>query len=122
IDTILADSERLIGAYHDSSPGALTRIGLAPCSPFSVTKELMVATADLAEKHDVRLHSHLAEDEDENTFCADTYGCRPVEYLEQVGWASDRTWVAHFIYPNADEQKRLADAGVGVAHCPSSNM
>lgn len=121
-DTILADSERLISTYHDPSPGAMIRIGLAPCSPFSVTEYLMSATAALAEKHDVRLHSHLAEDPDEDKYCAETYGCRPVEYLERVGWANPRTWVAHFIYPNADEQRRLATAGVGVAHCPSSNM
>ncbi|MPV48828.1 8-oxoguanine deaminase [Pseudactinotalea sp. HY160] len=121
-ETILIDSERLIRAYHDATPGAMTRIALAPCSPFSVTEDLMKATAELAETHDVRLHSHLAEDEDEDTFCAEVYGCRPVEYLERVGWASPRTWVAHFIFPNDDEQQRLADAGVGVAHCPSSNM
>ena len=121
-DTILADSERLIDAYHDVSPGAMTRIALAPCSPFSVTEEFMKATAELAEARNVRLHSHLAEDEDENTYCAEVYGCRPVDYLERVGWAGPQTWVAHFIYPNASEQQRLADAGVGVAHCPSSNM
>lgn len=121
-DTILADSERLITTYHDPRPGAMIRIGLAPCSPFSVTEELMTDTAALAEKHDVRLHTHLAEDVDEDSYCAEVYGCRPVEYLERVGWASPRTWVAHFIYPNEDERQRLTTAGVGVAHCPSSNM
>ncbi|MFT4211399.1 MAG: 8-oxoguanine deaminase [Microbacterium sp.] len=121
-DAILADSERLIRSYHDPSPGAMIRIGLAPCSPFSVTEDLMRRTAELAEQHDVRLHSHLAEDLDEDAFCAETYGCRPVEYLERVGWATPRSWVAHFIYPSSDEQERLARAGVGVAHCPSSNM
>jgi cytosine/adenosine deaminase-related metal-dependent hydrolase len=121
-DTILADSERLIHSYHDPSPGAMIRIALAPCSPFSVTEDLMLRTAELAERLDVRLHSHLAEDPDEDVYCEQTYGCRPVEYLERVGWASPRSWVAHFIYPSDDEQERLARAGVGVAHCPSSNM
>lgn len=121
-DTILADSERLIQKYHDPAPGAMIRIGLAPCSPFSVTEELMVATAALAEKHNVRLHSHLAEAHDEDTYCAQVYGCRPVEYLERVGWASNRSWVAHFIFASDAEQERLAKVGVGVAHCPSSNM
>lgn len=122
VDEVLADSERLIKAHHDPTPGALIRVALAPCSPFSVTKEVMTATAELAERHDVRLHTHLAEDHDEDTYCLETYGCRPVEYFEDCGWMSDRTWVAHCIYPDDDELGRLAAAGVGVAHCPSSNM
>ncbi|GAA3694048.1 8-oxoguanine deaminase [Arthrobacter ginkgonis] len=121
-DTIMADAERLVGAHHDPAPGAMTRIALAPCSPFSVSEEIMVSSAEFAEKHDVRLHSHLAEDHDEDTYCLETYGCRPVEYFERVGWASDRAWVAHFIYPSDDEVARLASAGVGAAQCPSSNM
>ncbi len=121
-DEVLADSERLIRTYHDPEPGALVRVALAPCSPFSVTRSLMTATAELAERHDVRLHTHLAEDHDEDTYCLETYGCRPVEYFEETGWMSDRSWVAHCIYPNDAELRRLADAGVGVAHCPSSNM
>jgi cytosine/adenosine deaminase-related metal-dependent hydrolase len=121
-DEVLADSERLIRTYHDPEPGALVRVALAPCSPFSVTKSLMTATAELAERHDVRLHTHLAEDHDEDTYCLETYGCRPVEYFEETGWMSDRSWVAHCIHPNDAELRRLAAAGVGVAHCPSSNM
>lgn len=121
-EEVLADSERLIRTYHDPEPGALVRVALAPCSPFSVTKSLMTATAELAERHDVRLHTHLAEDRDEDTYCLRTYGCRPVEYFEETGWMSDRSWVAHCIYPNDAELRRLAAAGVGVAHCPSSNM
>ncbi|MFE4579792.1 8-oxoguanine deaminase [Streptomyces chartreusis] len=121
-DEVLADSERLIGAYHDPGPGALVRVALAPCSPFSVTRSLMTATAELAERHDVRLHTHLAEDHDEDTYCLETYGCRPVEYFEETGWMSDRSWVAHCIHPDDAELRRLAAAGVGVAHCPSSNM
>ncbi|WCD94741.1 8-oxoguanine deaminase [Streptomyces sp. HUAS 31] len=121
-DEVLADSERLIGAYHDPGPGALVRVALAPCSPFSVTRSLMTATAELAERHDVRLHTHLAEDHDEDTYCLETYGCRPVEYFEETGWMSDRSWVAHCIHADDAELRRLAAAGVAVAHCPSSNM
>ncbi|MER6125739.1 8-oxoguanine deaminase [Streptomyces sp. NPDC001795] len=121
-DEVLADSERLIKAHHDPAPGALVRVALAPCSPFSVTRELMRATAELAERYDVRLHTHLAEDRDEDTYCLETYGCRPVEYFEDTGWMSDRSWVAHCIHANDAELGRLAAAGVGVAHCPSSNM
>ncbi|MFC8126957.1 8-oxoguanine deaminase [Streptomyces sp. NPDC057302] len=121
-EEVLADSERLIAAHHDPEPGALVRVALAPCSPFSVTKELMRATAELAERHDVRLHTHLAEDPDEDAYCQEVYGCRPVEYFEDAGWMSERTWVAHCIHPDDAELRRLAAAGVGVAHCPSSNM
>ncbi|WEB38721.1 8-oxoguanine deaminase [Streptomyces yunnanensis] len=121
-EEVLADSERLVSAYHDPAPGALIRVALAPCSPFSVTTELMTATAELAERLDVRLHTHLAEDPDEDAYCLATYGCRPVEYFESVGWMTDRTWVAHCIHPDEAELAALAAAGVGVAHCPSSNM
>ncbi|MFT4286352.1 8-oxoguanine deaminase [Nocardioides sp.] len=121
-DTIMADSERLIEAYHDPSPGAMTRVALAPCSPFTVDERLMVATAELAERHDVRLHTHLAEDVDEAAFCQEVYGRSPVEHFEHVGWAGPRTWVAHFAFPTAAEAARLAAAGVGASHCPSSNM
>jgi len=121
-DEILADSERLVGLHHQRDPHAMVQVALAPCSPFSVTPELMVATAELAERLDVRLHTHLAEDHDEDTYCQEMYGCRPLEYFEQVGWGSDRSWVAHCVYPNADEIDRLAAWGTGVAHCPSSNQ
>ncbi|HEY9312271.1 8-oxoguanine deaminase [Williamsia sp.] len=121
-DVILEDSERLVKRYHDPKPGAMIRIGLAPCSPFSVDDTLMRATAELAEKHDVRMHTHLAEDTDEHTFCLEKYGRTPVEHFEDVGWAGPRSWVAHFIFPSDVEARRLATAGVGVAHCPSSNM
>ncbi len=121
-DEILADSERLVALHHDPSWGAMVRIALAPCSPFSVTPELMRATAELAERLDVRLHTHLAEDPDEDRFAADTFGRRTIEQFEEVGWGSDRAWVAHCIYPNDDEIARLGKWGTGVAHCPSSNM
>ena len=100
----------------------MVRIALAPCSPFSVTPELMRRTAELAERLDVRLHTHLAEDPDEDTFCLETYGCRPIEHFEACGWGTDRSWVAHCIYPNEAEIARLGGWGTGVAHCPSSNM
>jgi cytosine/adenosine deaminase-related metal-dependent hydrolase len=121
-DEILADSERLVTLYHDRSPGAMVRIALAPCAPFTVTPHLMRATAELAERLDVRLHTHLAEDPDEDRFAAQAFGCRTIEHFEAVGWMSDRAWVAHCIYPNPDEVTRLGQARVGVAHCPSSNM
>ncbi len=112
-DEILADSERLVGLHHDPSWGAMVRIALAPCSPFSVTKELMIATAELAERLDVRLHTHLAEDPDEDTYCLETYGVRPIEHFEDCGWGTDRSWVAHCIYPNHDEIDRMGRWGTG---------
>jgi cytosine/adenosine deaminase-related metal-dependent hydrolase len=121
-DEILADSERLVGLHHDRSPGAMVRIALAPCSPFSVTSDLMRRTAELAERLDVRLHTHLAEDPDEDRFAAEHFGTRTIEHFADVGWCTDRTWVAHCIYPSDAEITRLGAAGVGVAHCPSSNM
>ena len=121
-DDVLADSERLVKAHHDPARGAMVRVALAPCSPFSVSQQLMRRTAELAERLDVRLHTHLAEDPDEDTYCMDRFGRRPVEQFEEVGWLSGRAWVAHCIYPSAAEVRRLGAAGVGVAHCPSSNM
>ncbi len=121
-DEILADSERLVGLHHDPSPGAMVRIALAPCSPFSVTPNLMRRTAELAERLNVRLHTHLAEDASEDAFCESTFGCRPIELFEDVGWAGDRSWVAHCVIPSPAEIERLARWGTGVAHCPSSNQ
>jgi 8-oxoguanine deaminase len=119
---ILDDSQRLIRQYHEPQQGAMTQIALAPCSPFSVSTELMRATATLAKQHDVMLHTHLCETIDEEQFCIDTFGERPVDYLESVGWLSSNTWLAHGIHFNAEEIKRLGDAKVGIAHCPTSNM
>ena len=121
-ETILADSERLIGKWHDPQPGAMVRIALAPCSPFSVTPELMRDTAELARRHGIRLHTHLAETRDENTYCQDAYGQRPLDFLESVGWLSGDVWLAHGIWFEDDEIQRLGAAGVGIAHCPTSNM
>ncbi len=121
-DVILADSERLVATHHDPSPDAMVRIALAPCSPFSVSTELMTATAELAERLDVRLHTHLAEDVSENDFCLEMFGMRPVDYFEDCGWGTDRSWIAHCVQPDPAEISRLGRWGTGVAHCPSSNM
>lgn len=121
-DTILAESEAAVARFHDPAWGAMVRIALAPCSPFSVTPALMSSTAELADRLDVRLHTHLAEDPDEDTYCAETFGCRPIEHFEACGWGSDRSWVAHCIYPSSAEIERMGRWGTGVAHCPSSNM
>ncbi len=121
-EVILADSERLIARYHERGDGAQIQIALAPCSPFSVTPEIMRASAAMAERLDVRLHTHLAETLDEEDFCLERFGLRTVDYLDSVGWLSDRTWLAHGIHFNEDEIARLGQAGTGICHCPSSNM
>jgi cytosine/adenosine deaminase-related metal-dependent hydrolase len=121
-DRILAESERLVSQFHDPGPDSMVRLALAPCSPFSVSTRLMTATAELAERLDVRLHTHFAEDPDEDAYCQAVYGLRPYELLEQVGWAGPRSWVAHCVYPSGGEITKLGAAGVAVAHCPSSNM
>ncbi|NPU11446.1 8-oxoguanine deaminase [Bradyrhizobium sp. 83002] len=121
-DTILADSERVVAAYHERGPDAMVQIALAPCSPFSVTGSLMRKTAVLADKLDVRLHTHLAETEDENRFCEEMFGCRPLDYLEQNGWLGPRTWLAHGIFFNAEEMKRLGKAKTTISHCACSNQ
>ena len=121
-DTILAESEAAVQRHHDRSHGAMTRVALAPCSPFSVTVELMKRSAELAEKLDVRLHTHFAENAEDDEFSLQRFGCRPMEYLKEVGWCTDRAWLAHCVMPNEEEVKELGRAGVGVAHCPSSNL
>ncbi|MDN3522948.1 8-oxoguanine deaminase [Halomonas ramblicola] len=120
--TILDESARLIDAYHQRGEGAMVSIALAPCSPFSVSRELMQESARLAEARDVRLHTHLAETEDETNYCLKLFGMRPLDYLEATGWLSDRTWLAHGIHFDDEEVARLGAAGTGIAHCPSSNM
>jgi len=121
-EVILADSERLIGRYHERGPGAQIQIALAPCSPFSVTPEIMKDSAALAVQHDVRLHTHLAETIDEEDFCLERFGLRPLDYLESVDWLAPRTWLGHGIHFSDAEVTQLGTAGIGVAHCPSSNM
>ncbi|MBH3338007.1 8-oxoguanine deaminase [Pseudomonas mendocina] len=121
-ETILADSQRLISQYHERGDGAQIQIALAPCSPFSVTREIMRASAELADELDVRLHTHLAETLDEEDYCLRQFGLRTVDYLESVGWLGPRTWLAHGIHFNPEEIARLGAAGTGVCHCPCSNM
>ncbi|TKB06791.1 8-oxoguanine deaminase [Desulforhopalus sp. IMCC35007] len=121
-EVILTDSERLIKRYHQPDPGAMVQLILAPCSPFSVSEALMAETARLARRHGVRLHTHLAETHDETSYCVDIFGVRPVDYLERVGWLKGDVWLAHGIQFEPEEISRLGAAGVGVSHCPSSNM
>ena len=121
-ETILTDSERVLKLFHDPKPGAQIRIALAPCSPFSISKDLMTESARLAQRHDCQLHTHLCETEDEERFCLKMYGLRPVDLLEETGWMSSRVWLAHGIHFNPHEIARLGRAGVGVSHCAASNM
>lgn len=108
--------------YHDPGPGALIQIALAPCSPFSVTKSLMAASADLARQHNARLNTHLAETHDEDAWCLETFGMRPLEYLEDTGWLGHDVGLAHGIHFSDPDISRLVCAGVSVTHCPCSNM
>lgn len=121
-ETILADCERVVAAFHDPSPGAITRVVLAPCSPFTVTPRLMAETALLARRLGVRLHTHLAETADEEGFCREQFGMRPVELAASVGWLGPDVWLAHAVHVAPDEITRLGATGTGVAHCPTSNM
>ncbi len=121
-ERILEDSERLIQRYHDPKPGAMVQIVLAPCSPFSVTGELMKASAELARKYGVHLHTHLAETQDEEEFCLQKLGHRPVEYMQTVNWVGNDVWYAHSVHVSKKEIEVYAREGCGVAHCPSSNM
>jgi len=121
-EKIMWDSQRLIQKYHVAEAGAFVQIVLAPCSPFSVTGELMRQTAKLAREEGVHLHTHLAETEDEETFCEKKFGLRPVAYMESVDWVGEDVWFAHAVHVNGEEVKSFAKHGCGVAHCPSSNM
>src|SRR5690242_3297275 len=121
-EAILADTEAMISRYHDPQPGAMTRVVVAPCSPFSVTTELMRDSAALARKHGVRLHTHLAETLDEEQFCLEKFGRRPYELMEDLGWTGDDVWYAHGIHLSDAEVDRVAEVKTGIAHCPSSNM
>ena len=121
-DAILADCERLVGRHHDPGEGAMVQVALAPCSPFSVTEGLMRDSAALAARHGLRLHTHLAETRDEEAWCRGRFGCRPVEYLERVGWLGAGTWLAHGVWFDDAEVARLGRARVAVSHCPTSNM
>jgi len=121
-DAILKDSQRLIQRYHDLKPGSLLQIVLAPCSPFSVSSQLMRDSAALARDYGVHLHTHLAETEDEEDFCLKTFGLKPVAYMQSVDWIGSDVWFAHSVHVNEAEIELYAHTGCGVAHCPSSNM
>ena len=122
-EDILADCLRVIETFHDPAPLSMLRIGLAPCSPFSVTGDLMKKTAALARDYPaVNLHTHLAETVDEDRFCQQQFGMQPLEYMQSLGWTGDDVWFAHMVHQNPDEIATLAATKTGVCHCPSSNM
>jgi cytosine/adenosine deaminase-related metal-dependent hydrolase len=121
-DRILADTEDMIRRFHDASRGSMCRVAVAPCSPFSVTPQLMRDSAALARRHDVRLHTHVAETLDEEQFCVERFGRRPMELMEDLGWTGDDVWYAHGIHLSDAEVDRVAESSTGIAHCPSSNM
>ncbi|HLJ67216.1 MAG TPA: 8-oxoguanine deaminase [Chloroflexota bacterium] len=122
IDEILAETVRLIQHYHDPSPGAHTRIGVAPCSPFSASTQLMRESASLAREYGVRLHTHIAETKDEDTYSRERFGLSPVELLDSVEWVASDVWLAHCVHPSEGDVRLLAGGGSAVAHCPTSNM
>ncbi len=120
-DAVLAASEEAVARWHDPSSGSMLRLALAPCSPFSVTGELMSASAALARRLGVRLHTHLAETTDEDEFCRERFGCGPLDYVESLGWLGDDVWFAHAVHLDDSAVRRMGSTGTGVAHCPSSN-
>lgn len=122
VDEILRDCQRAVEKYHDPSPRSMRRVALAPCSPFSVSAELLRQSALLARDLGVRLHTHLCETKDEERYVLEKYGKRPLAYMEDLGWTGPDVWYAHGIHFNDEELRRLADTGTGVAHCPISNM
>ena len=121
-EAILADTEAMIKRFHDPAPGSMCRVAVAPCSPFSVTPELMRESAALARRHGVRMHTHVAETLDEERFCIERFNRRPLELMEDLGWTGDDVWYAHGIHLDDAEVDRVAEAKTGIAHCPSSNM
>jgi cytosine/adenosine deaminase-related metal-dependent hydrolase len=120
-DTALAATEAAIDSYHDPSPGAMLRVAVAPCSPFSATSKLMTEAAELARRKRVRLHTHLAETVEEERFCLERHGCTPVEYADRLGWLGEDVWLAHAVHLSDAAIARFGATGTGVAHCPSSN-
>ena len=119
---ILADCQRLIEEFHDPEVGSMVQIGLAPCSPFSVSSDLMVETASMARSYGVRLHTHLAETKDEEEFCLEKFGKRPLEYVMDLGWNDGDVWFAHMVHCCNKDIETLASNGMAIAHCPTSNM
>jgi cytosine/adenosine deaminase-related metal-dependent hydrolase len=121
-DAVLADTERLVGELHETGADARVQVAVAPCSPFSVTAELMQNSAELARRLGVPLHTHLAETTEEEAYCLELYGCRPVEYLERLGWLAEDVWCAHCVHLSAEDIERFGRTRTGVAHCPTSNL
>ena len=121
-ETILEDSERVLRLYHDRNAGAMIRVALAPCSPLAVPRRVMEGSAELAERYDARLHCHLCQSPDEDVYAMQAFGKRSVDILEEAGWLTSRTWIAHGIFFNAAEIERLGSAGLAVAHCAASDM
>jgi len=122
IDDVLADTERLVGSLHEPGPGARVQIAVAPCSPFSVTRHLMRESASLARRHDLMLHTHLAETVEEEAYCMELYGCSPAEYLADLGWLGGDVWCAHCVHLSPEATADFAGSHTGVAHCPTSNL
>jgi cytosine/adenosine deaminase-related metal-dependent hydrolase len=122
LDAVLADTERLVVELHEPGPGAQVQIAVAPCSPFSVTRRLMEESAALARRHDLVLHTHLAETMEENAYCLELHGCTPVEYVTDLGWLGGDVWCAHCVHLSADDIQDFGATGTGVAHCPTSNL
>ncbi len=122
VDTVLADTERLVAELHEPGPHARVQIAVAPCSPFSVTKKLMTESAELARRLGLPLHTHLAETREEEAYCLELYGCTPVEYLTDLGWLGPDVWCAHCVHLSPDDVADFAGSGTGVAHCPTSNL
>jgi cytosine/adenosine deaminase-related metal-dependent hydrolase len=121
-ETVLAQTEDAVRAFHDPSPGSMLRIAVAPCSPFSCTERLMKESAELARRLDVRLHTHIAETLDEAEYCRETFGRRPVELLDDLGWLGPDVWLAHCVHLEDADRDRMAATGTGMAWCPSSNL
>jgi cytosine/adenosine deaminase-related metal-dependent hydrolase len=121
IDTVLAASARAVETHHDPSPDSMLRISVAPCSPFSVTTDLLRESAALGRRLGVRLHTHGSETVEEEAYCLERFGLRPTDYLESVGWLGSDVWMAHCVHLDDDDIARFAATGTAVAHCPSSN-
>jgi len=122
IDAVLGETERTVARFHDPSPGAMVRIAIAPCSPFSASERLMEESALLARRLGIRLHTHIAETADEEAFCAERFGCRPIDLLERLGFLGDDVWLAHAVHLSDEDIARLAASGTAIAHCPTSNL
>ena len=122
IDAVLADTERLVGSLHETGAGARVQVAVAPCSPFSVTKRLMSESAELARRHGLKLHTHLAETVEEDAYCLELYGCTPEEYLADLGWLGSDVWCAHCVHLSSEAVSGFAASDTGVAHCPTSNL